>query len=508
MSSNPPDIWERIRRASREEVILEEMIRYGFWPAKGTIPQDPGDDIRRRTEIQKELAELRARTRKLYDEAALIKEMRKRRFAESRLRQQETKERHERIRIERAEAWRERKSREIGYLGAGVSKGLRNESCDDARLSKLALPRLGTAAEIASAMGIEVSELRFLAFSRRTSKTTHYVRFALPKKTGGVRMVSAPMPRLKAAQEWILRNILDLVPLHDASHGFRASRSIVTNAAPHAGADVVVNLDLEDFFPSISYKRIKGVFRALGYSEAAATIFGLICTESDVEEVMLDRERYFVATGVRRLPQGAPTSPSLTNILCRRLDKRLHAMALELGFAYTRYADDLTFSASGDNLANICTLLRRAESVVGHEGLKVNASKTRVLRGSRRQEVTGIVVNERLGVPRDVLRRFRATIYQIEKDGPVGKHWGTSGDVIASIIGFANFVYMVDPTKGEPLRRRTRAIAEKHGWSAPRIERRSKPVAPATTPSPQDAASPDSTSEPGDTSKKKWWKLW
>ena len=141
------------------------------------------------------------------------------------------------------------------------------------------------------------------------------------------------MPRLKAAQEWVLRNVLDRVEAHDAAHGFRAGRSIVTNAEPHVGADAVVNLDLEDFFPSIGYRRVRGVFRAIGYSEAAATVFALLCTAADVEEVELDGERYYVEVSERRLPQGAPSSPAITNVLCRRLDRRLAAIAADLGFA-------------------------------------------------------------------------------------------------------------------------------------------------------------------------------
>jgi RNA-directed DNA polymerase len=123
-------------------------------------------------------------------------------------------------------------------------------------------------------------------------------------------------------------------------------------------------------------------------------------------------------------------------------------MAEHLGFVYTRYADDLTFSASGDSLRHICNVLRRTESIVAHEGFTINEQKTRILRKSRQQEVTGVVVNSQLNVSKKELKRFRATLYQIEKEGPEGKHWGNSTDVMASIQGFANFVAMVNPEKG------------------------------------------------------------
>jgi hypothetical protein len=282
---------------------------------------------------------------------------------------------------QRAEAWRLRKQQEIPYLGDGVSGGLNYTDCDEERLQAYGLPVCQTPEQIASAMGISVGQLRFLAFSRDTSTISHYIRFKIPKKTGGERLISAPMPRLKNAQHWILVNILEKLELHDAAHGFRRDRSIVSNAQPHVGADVIINFDLKDFFPSISYKRVKGLFQSFGYSEAAATIFGLLCTQAQVEEVELDGKTYYVATTDRHLPQGSPASPAITNLLCRRLDRRLMGIAENLGFVYTRYADDLTFSASGESLCNICNILRRTESIVAHEGFAINEQKTRILRG-------------------------------------------------------------------------------------------------------------------------------
>jgi hypothetical protein len=224
----------------------------------------------------------------------------------------------------------------IVYLGHGVSGGLSNTACDPAKLARFALPQLETPEQIAQAMAITVPALRFLAFSRTTSEVTHYVRFEIPRKTGGTRRISGPMPRLKHAQRWLLDNLLDKVALHDAAHGFRKQRSIVSNARPHVGADVVLNLDLKDFFPTLEYKRIRGAFRGLGYGEAAATIFALLTSEPEVDEVELDGQTFYVANGARRLPQGAPTSPAITNVVCRRMDACLAGAAAKLGFTYTQ----------------------------------------------------------------------------------------------------------------------------------------------------------------------------
>lgn len=460
---NRQELYDRVRKIGREQFILEEMIRYGFWPAEGEIPEDPANDIRRRGELQRQLRKLRQENARLYNEEKLRKQMLKQRLAESKRKQKETKERRERERQERAEAWRQRKEKEILYLGEGVSGGLNHTESDLDRLNNSNLPLLETAADLAATMNISIGELRFLAFSRQTSTVSHYIRFKIPKKTGGDRLISAPMPRLKSAQTWILTNILEKLPLHDAACGFRSGRSIVTNAEPHVGADAIINFDLKNFFPSISYKRVKGLFRSFGYSEAIATILALLGTEAETEELELDGQTYYVALGDRHLPQGSPASPAITNIMCRRLDRRLEGMAAELGFVYTRYADDLTFSASGDNLRHICNILRRTESIVTHEGFALNPEKTRIMRKNRRQEVTGVVVNEKPTVCRKELRRFRATLYQIELDGPEGKRWGNSNNVLAAIEGFANFVAMVNPDKGIELVGRVKRIKEKYG---------------------------------------------
>lgn len=502
------ELYERIRQTSKTEFILDDMIRLGFWPERGVMPQDPAEEVHRRGELKRELQQLREENRHLYNEQALLKEVRKRRLAESRRKRQETKERRERARAERAAAWSARQEREIVFLGAAVSGGLNYTECDAARLQTYGLPPLSDAAGIADALGIKVNELRFLSFDRKTSNVSHYVRFQVPKKSGGVRLISAPMPRLKAVQHWILQNILEKVATHDSAHGFRAGRSIVTNAHPHVGAETIVNLDLKDFFPTITYKRVKGLYRSFGYSEAAATILGLLCTEPTTEEVELDGRKYFVATSARHLPQGAPTSPAITNALCRRLDRRLLKMADELGFTYTRYADDLTFSASGESLRNLSGLLARVKAIVAHEGFTVHPEKTRVLRRSRQQEVTGIVVNSKANVSRQELRRFRATLYQIEKDGPSGKSWGHSQDVIASIQGFANFVYMVNPEKGAELQQRVRSIIEKYDWQPAKFNPR---TAAKSSTIKKDGSAPSSETEADKTpasAPKKWWKLW
>ncbi|KQX19800.1 reverse transcriptase family protein [Variovorax sp. Root434] len=472
-SSSIPDsaltreqLYERIRKGSKQEVILEEMQRLGFWPQEAAQPTVEAQLIRRESELQTALSKLGDELRGIEDRDRALKTMRKERMAKARERREETRQRLAQGRHARAVAWHDRRQRELLYIGDGVSGGLNEAHSDSQALARNALPALDHAGELAQAMGIGLGELRFLAWHRDVASVSHYQRFTIAKKSGGERQISAPMPRMKRAQYWVLDNILAKMPVHEAVHGFLPGRSILSNAAPHVGQDVVINLDLKDFFPSIGIRRVRGVFRQLGYSPQVATLLALVCTEAPTDEVQLDGRRYFVARGERVLPQGAPTSPMLTNLLCRRLDARLSASAAKLGFRYTRYADDLSFSAGPGHSRDTARLLWRVKQIVASEGLTVHPDKQQVMRRHRQQHVTGIVVNDKLSLDRDTLRRFRAVLHQAERHGPQGLQWNGNTDVISALRGYANFIAMTDAARGEPYLQRVRALAARHGGSA------------------------------------------
>jgi RNA-directed DNA polymerase len=151
------------------------------------------------------------------------------------------------------------------------------------------LPCCNSDEEIALAMGMSVGKLRFLTLQHPVSIDTHYTHFSRLKSNGESRIISAPIPSLKAAQAWILHRILERVEIHNAAHGFRRNRSIVTNARSHVGKEIVIKIDLQDFFGSIDYPRVRSVFFDLGYSEPAVDIFSLLCTARSVKQVGVDR---------------------------------------------------------------------------------------------------------------------------------------------------------------------------------------------------------------------------
>ncbi|MGY6028313.1 reverse transcriptase domain-containing protein [Phytobacter sp. AG2a] len=456
-------IYERIRETSKEEYILAEMIRLGFWDETQEKPALTAEFIAQRAALQKQLAELGKKQRLYDDPQKALRELHKTRKKAALEKREQTRIARNEARYARALQWHQKQQTEITWLGEGVSFGLADTAHNEARLQAQNLPELADSQALAAAMGITINELRFLCFQKNVSRINHYRRFSLAKKNGGERLISAPMPRMKRAQYWILENILNRVTLHNAAHGFVTGRSILSNALPHVNQAIVVNLDMENFFPTVNYRRVKGLFRQLGYAEQLATELALLTTEPEVIQVALDGETWFVQEDVRFLPQGAPTSPAISNIICRRLDSRLQAMAQKLGFVYTRYADDMTFS-SAQPTASVQQLLWRCKQIVQDEGFKIHPEKTRVMRKPQKQEVTGIVVNEKPSVDRKTLKRFRALLFQIAKDGVEGKRWG-SGELMASLEGYANFVAMVAPEKGIVLQKQVIDLKRQYGYT-------------------------------------------
>ena len=347
-----------------------------------------------------------------------------------------------------AEGVEHRRATEIVFLGRGVSNFLGDHASDLAALEAAGLPSPSTPGDLAEALGLSVPQLRWLAFHAEAATRIHYVTFEVPKKSGGTRTLSAPHRTLASCQQWILDRIVGILPAEPEAHGFLPGRSILTNASPHAGRAVVVNMDLEDFFPSVGYRRVRGVFRRLGYSPSVATVLALLCTECPRRTVVYDGTTYHVATAPRGLPQGACTSPGLSNQVARRLDRRLAGLAGKLGATYTRYADDLTFSGDQALDAKVGYLMARVRHLAQAEGFRVNEAKSRVLRRNAAQVVTGLVVNDRPGVPRDEVRRLRAILHRARRDGLDAQNREDQPNFRAWLRGKIAYVGMARPEVG------------------------------------------------------------
>ena len=342
-------------------------------------------------------------------------------------------------------AWQAYKAHHIVYLGRHVywSDDTSADKWDikDAnnRLIENKLPLITKSHELATALNLSVPQLKGLCYHTDVAINLPYTYFTINKRNGSARQIGAPIPRLKFVQRWILDKILNNLTTHGAAHGFVRGKSIVTNAAVHSNSEILIKLDIKEFFPSVNWRRVKGVFRHAGYHEQIATLLALLCTEAPRQIVEQNGATFYVALADRALPQGAPTSPALTNIICLNLDRRLTGLADKLGLRYSRYADDLTFSLpvneatkqskaaknvnkdkkNAEHNPLIGQLLGSVHKILREEGFSLNNDKTRIIRTGNQQSVTGMVVNDdgTPRVPRQIKRRLRAAIHNLEKGG-------------------------------------------------------------------------------------------
>jgi RNA-directed DNA polymerase len=365
-----------------------------------------------------------------------------------------------------AEGVAHRKANDIVFLGRGVSRLLGDRRANVEKLSAAGLPVLATPKDLADAMGLTIKELRWLAFHAEATTRPHYVRFTVAKKSGGTRELAAPHAGMAKAQDWVLANVLEKVQAHGAAHGFVKGRNTVTNATAHLHASVLINCDLKDFFPTITVHRVIGVFAEMGFSPAVATLLALICTEAPRMVVEYAGVPMHVATGPRALPQGASTSPAISNLVARRMDSRLTGICKKMGFVYTRYADDLSLSAKGPGAEAgvgeddpthpgqmVGYMLARVRHIARDEGFAVNEKKTRVQRASHSQRVTGVVVNGDVpAVPRVTLRKLRAILHQAQKTGLAAQNRHGHPYFEGYVRGMIAYVHMVNPKQAAPLR--------------------------------------------------------
>lgn len=240
--------------------------------------------------------------------------------------------------------------------------------------------------------------LNYYAFHK---KATRYNTFQIPKRTRGeMRAIKAPDKGLRRIQRLLLLCLTAAFTTCDeAAHGFVPGRSVLTNAQPHAGRRFVLNLDLKDFFTNTHYGRVERMLQLTPFSlsPAVARLVANLCCDQG------------------SLPQGAPTSPLLTNVVCQRLDRRLRQLATRHRATYTRYADDLTFSSQRPAFRE--PFYAELKVILDAEGYEENAQKRRLQLPNTRQEVTGIVVNEQPNVPREYVRQIRAMLHNWETKG-------------------------------------------------------------------------------------------
>jgi RNA-directed DNA polymerase len=322
-------------------------------------------------------------------------------------------------------------------------------------------PRVGDLAEFLS---LEPSRLAWIADRRSMERSVdderlrHYRYEWVAKTGGGVRLLEAPKHRLRETQRLLLRDVLDWIPAHPAAHGFVPGRSVLSFVEPHVGAEVVVKLDLEDFFSSVWAGRVFGVFHTAGYPQDVAHVLTALATNVVPRAVWRGAPRpapgeYFdrhYRLGRRlatpHLPQGAPTSPALANLCAHGLDRRLAGMAASFGMVYSRYADDLALSGAVSG-ATVNRVIGLAGDIVRDEGFVVNELKTRAVTRSQRQRLAGVVINQRPNLVRAEYDVLRAILHNAAHDGIDSQNRAGRPQFAAHLAGRAGWATHLNPDR-------------------------------------------------------------
>lgn len=325
------------------------------------------------------------------------------------------------------------------------------------------LPELYSVSEVAQWLDLTIGELEWFAdhggWLRTASPRLRHYRVWTREKRDGVRAIEAPKPRLREAQRRLLRLLVSRIPVHPAATGFIRGSSTTDFARPHSGKATVLRVDLRHCFESITASRIVEVFRRAGYPPAIARLLADLCTTATPADQLAGvPAKHAAYLRGRHLPQGAPTSPHLSNLVMRSLDRRVNGYARATGLAYTRYGDDLALS--GDAM-DADRALWVALKVITSEGFTVHAGKVRIMRQHQRQGLAGLVVNDRPRVSRSDYDGLRALLHNARHHGASSQNHLGHSDFRAHVLGLIAWIGATDPARRERLLR----MANEVDWS-------------------------------------------
>ena len=453
-----PNWKKKISQMGKDTFQRQEMIKLGFWKPKGMDKDlvkkyqshlDETFDLL--SEKKKELTQLDKELEDINSIKELLSKIKAKRIKTSlESRKERKKETHEKKQL-KLSLDRERRLIKPPFLGEGVSSRLKFSGEDIEKLNSLNLPVLKDLNDLSLLIDIEPAKISWLCFHQLASSCDHYHRFSIPKRTGKPRIISSPKPKLRKAQEAINREILSILTPEKEATAFIKKTNIKHNADLHANKGMVIRIDLSDFFFSITFKRVRGFFISLGYSPGIATVLGLLCTDSNRKKISYRGEDWYVAEGERRLPQGSPASPALSNLISRRMDRRIrnYLNKIDPDWTYSRYADDLAFSHPSKEI-DITKVISCTNKIIPDEGFSINTKKTIIMRRPYRQMITGLILNDKdVRIPRSYLKKVRAMIHSADKLTKEGK----VPENIEEIKGKLSFIRMIMPEQEKKLRK-------------------------------------------------------
>lgn len=311
---------------------------------------------------------------------------------------------------------------ESGYSQQNIQRCLHYAE----RLFSNEVPVLYNTTHLSLLVGYKKEYIKKAAFH-----TKYFYRdFEIVKRNGKKRLISEPLPSLKEIQHWILKNILHHIPVSPFAKAYRPNISLTENLKFHRNQPKVFTLDLENFFPSLTIDSVEKIFSELGYSKNISDLLSKLCTRDGT------------------LPQGAPTSPYLSNLIFKDADALISDYCIQRKIRYTRYADDLSFSGDFDEK----DLFDEVNGIIEKMNLKINAAKTKLMTPSNRQTVTGIVVNEKPQVVFHKRNELRQAMYYIQKFG-IDEHREykeiNQRNFLEHLLGKINFVVQINPKDKE-----------------------------------------------------------
>jgi RNA-directed DNA polymerase len=342
------------------------------------------------------------------------------------------------------------------------------------RFERWRLPEIHSVGHLAEWLSLSLGHLEWFADRKQLGRLhgggrlCHYRYCWQRKRHGRVRLIEAPKSRLKEIQRRLLGDIFSKIPVHEAAHGFRPGRSVLSFTAPHIGKAVVLKLDLSDFFPTTSPARLTHLLMAAGYPEEVARTISGLCTNSAPHAIWRnfpDVSNLDLRWQCRQLyqaphfPQGAPTSPAIANLCSFRLDQRLAGLARVAGASYTRYADDLLFSGDREFARSVDSFKAQVAAIVVLEGHQVNHHKTRVMFESQCQFAAGVVLNDRPNISRAEFDRLKATLHQAAKAGPESQNHEQHPNYRSHLLGRIQWVQQLNRQRGDKLKRMFDQIA-------------------------------------------------
>ncbi len=321
------------------------------------------------------------------------------------------------------------------------------------------LPAMHSAGDLAKWLQLTPGQLEWLADLKRHDQPTrqhlqHYHYSLIDKRRGLKRLIESPKTRLKKIQRMINDNILTHASIHESTHGFRKGRSCISHAERHVKKQYVFVFDLAHCFSSIRWQQVYQVFRGLGYQPSVSKYLTGLCTHQSYPRhellTQLDDEQHSLLKH-RHLPQGAPSSPALSNSVLFELDTRLTGLARSLNLVYSRYADDMVLS--GNNHRNWLFLEPLVGAICLEQGFTLNYRKSRILRPHQRQKITGIVVNEKPNIDRRYYDRLKAILTNCMRHGLQSQNHAHHPDFRAHLLGLIHHVKSLNAAKGSKLER-------------------------------------------------------